>query len=64
MTATKPTQLTAFTDQKRLLTLWKGVIAAGLLFFGGLLLLSYFLLNSPSVILKTVFLSPLFNPIH
>lgn len=49
MAAADSVNLTSLTDHRRVLSLWKGVIVAGLLIFAGLLVFSYFVLNAPSI---------------
>jgi len=50
MTTAKPINLSALSEHRKILRLWLSVVAAGLLIFAGMLLLSYFVLNAPSLV--------------
>jgi len=49
MPAAASVNLTSLSDHRRVLSLWRCIIVAGLLIFADLLVLSYFVLNAPSI---------------
>lgn len=49
MQASATVNLTALIDHRRVRNLWLGIIIAGLILFVGLLFVSYFVLNAPSI---------------
>ena len=49
MISEKLINLSALTEHRKILRLWLSVVAAGLVIFAGMLLLSYFVLNAPSI---------------
>ena len=49
MALPKPINLSALKEHRVTLRLWLGIIFVGLFIFIGLLVLSYFVLNAPSI---------------
>ncbi len=52
--STRPINYSALTEHRVILRIWFGVIFAGLFMFFALLVLSYFMLNAPSIVHDTI----------
>lgn len=49
MVITELINMSALSEHRKILNVWLGIILAGLLFFAGILVLSYFVLNAPGI---------------